>query len=300
MGERALDRSDAASGTKGSGVRRRPSGVVAADRFSAREIGVFFAATCALSWSMGLLLLVMGGSLVYLVLLLGAAGPLIVAMAMTWRSEGSVRSLWRQIARWRVGWRWYVVALAVPVALFGGSLLALALVNGPGMPSDAPPLWSALLILPAYVLLIGGPEEPGWRGYALPRLQARFSALTATLILGAMWAIWHAPLFVLPVEVYEGLNFGLYAVLTLAVSVIYTWLYNSTGGSVLLAMVLHGVINLCLLWYPSTQGLLPLTVLAAGACVVALGIVLLYGPETLARSGQPRTARQHARMQEAT
>jgi uncharacterized protein len=141
---------------------------------------------------------------------------------------------------------------------------------------------------------------PGWRGYALPRLQARFNALTATLILGAMWAIWHAPLFVLPVEVYDGLNFGLYAILTLAVSVIYTWLYNSTGGSVLLAMVLHGVINLCLLWYPSTQGMLPMTVLAAGACVAALGIILVYGPETLAESGRSRAARQRARIQEAT
>jgi membrane protease YdiL (CAAX protease family) len=140
------------------------------------------------------------------------------------------------------------------------------------------------------VLPIGGPEEPGWRGFALPRLQARFNALGATLILGAMWAVWHAPLFVLPIEVYEGLHFAL--------SVTYTWLYNGTSGSVLLAMVLHGVTNLFLLWYPAKENALPQGALVAAAGIAAMIIVAIYGPAHLARVERTE-ARERTTMQAA-
>lgn len=80
--------------------------------------------------------------------------------------------------------------------------------------------------------------------YALPRLQSRWDALTASVVLGAIWALWHAPLWFMSELPFQDLNYPLYTLQILAMCVIYTWIYNSTGGSVLLAMILHASTNL--------------------------------------------------------
>ncbi len=91
-----------------------------------------------------------------------------------------------------------------------------------------------LLLVPG----IGGAwEEPGWRGYAQPRLQIGRSALVASLVLGVVWACWHVPLMVSGIVPWSDL------VLVMAVSVVYAWLFNSADGSVLLTMVFHAAMN---------------------------------------------------------
>jgi membrane protease YdiL (CAAX protease family) len=127
-------------------------------------------------------------------------------------------------------------------------------------------------------------EEPGWRGYALPRLQVDRSALLSSIILGLLWALWHAPLVLLP-EWRNDLPMGpfliLYPLYIVALTVIFTWTYNGAAGSVLITIVLHASFNYTIFFLNRTFGLSrygSLTVemvsvgmlwLVAGALVVA-------------------------------
>ena len=87
-------------------------------------------------------------------------------------------------------------------------------------------------------------ERAGEAGYALPRLQTRYGALTASIILGLFWGCWHLPAWLLPGSTQAGLSFPVFLVSVVATSVIFTWLYNSTGGSLLLIIVLHTIFDI--------------------------------------------------------
>jgi membrane protease YdiL (CAAX protease family) len=172
----------------------------------------------------------------------GSFGPgvslaAVIVVALTEGRRG-VGALLRQLTRWRVGWRWYAVALGLPLA---ATLLAVAANVRLGAPAPAAAQlagWpSAVLLFPLYFLLFGAAEELGWRGYALPRLQRRHGALVATLLLATLSALWHAPLFLAGSIPRSDLAFILAGYLVL------TWLYNSTGGSVLLVMLSHATLN---------------------------------------------------------
>ena len=223
-----------------------------------------------------------------LALVPGAFGPAVAAAAVTWLSGESVRE-WLRSLRGDGPRRWLGYALAVPALV--GVLVGAALVV------DAGTLDAARLaqILPLYPLLLavplvvgGGQEELGWRGFALPRLQSRYSALGASLLLGGVWALWHLPLFVLEGGLYAGDSFALYAPAVLAISVVCTWLYNGSGGSVPAAMLLHAGFNAAPnLAVPAVGGegaiSVPFTAVLAGATwLVALAILVRHGPATLA------------------
>jgi uncharacterized protein len=94
-------------------------------------------------------------------------------------------------------------------------------------------------------LLIGGilGEEPGWRGFALPRLQARYGALVGSLILGVLWSLWHLPLLLTPGGATWTGNLGLFVLLGLALAILHSWVYNGTRASLLAVMLLHAAIN---------------------------------------------------------
>jgi len=131
-----------------------------------------------------------------------------------------------------------------------------------------------------------GQEEVGWRGFALPALQTRFDALTASVIIGLVWAAWHLPAFVFEIPGYTR-SFAVYALLVVGISIILTWLYNNTEGSILLAMLLHGGVNaapsLGVVFVGEAQaGSVSLYVfLVAAVWIVALALVGQYGRETL-------------------
>jgi membrane protease YdiL (CAAX protease family) len=138
----------------------------------------------------------------------------------------------------------------------------------------------------------GGNEEPGWRGFALPRLLDQYSALTASGIIGVAWAVWHLPLFALPYSSQAGISLPLWTAAIFAQSVVFTWLYNSTKGSVLLAMILHASVNNSTIFYiaggsigvSSTTGY---GLYTAVLMLVALAIIGMYGPERLANRPVP-------------
>ena len=97
----------------------------------------------------------------------------------------------------------------------------------------------------ALVMVLGGPlqEEFGWRGYALDRLQARYSALIASILLGIIWASWHLPLFFIAGSAQQGIELSFYHVSLIGIAIIMTWFHNNTKASILTALLAHALIN---------------------------------------------------------
>jgi membrane protease YdiL (CAAX protease family) len=175
-------------------------------------------------------------------------GPALAAIIVTAVIEGrpGVRRLLGRIKRWRVGLRWYMVALfgflfayiAGYVAVLGTDPLTALLENW---------LLFFTVFLPLVVLGIFIPsigEEPGWRGFALPRLQERYGPVWASLILGTLVGLYHTPAFFTPflgpITISEFVMFQLTAI---AATFIYTWVFNGSGGSLLIVILLHAAGN---------------------------------------------------------
>ncbi len=185
-----------------------------------------------------------GGADFFLVQLSAYTGPLLAAALVIAATEGreGLRHFRRRIVRWRVGARPYLVATLAPLAIW---LAAYGAVLG-GAPLAAlahRPATLLTIFLPFVLIGLVLPslgEEPGWRGFALPRLQGRFGPVLGTLILGTLHGLWHLPAFftaaLSPFTVTKSVTFILTAV---AATVLYTWVFNYTGGSVLLAILLH-------------------------------------------------------------
>lgn len=175
---------------------------------------------------------------------LGAFSPLVAALFVTWQS-GTTREFLRRGWRWKVSVRWYLLALFAPAVIILAAI-AIHIVLGGSAPTF--PLlrqWPLVFVNFVAVLLIGGPlgEEFGWRGFALPRLQQRFGMLKSSVALGVVWALWHLPLFWLDGAPQNQVPFGLFFLMTIALSVLFAWLFNNTNGSVLLTMLFHGAVN---------------------------------------------------------
>ena len=129
-------------------------------------------------------------------------------------------------------------------------------------------------------------EEIGWRGYALPRLQARRSALSASLIIGPIWALWHLPLWLTGAPGRTPILYAAFVVSAFALSVLLTWVYNSTGGSLLLVVLLHATINLPIrLLYDSlgSRVTVPVLLYFGLTVVAAIVVVIVAGPKHLSR-----------------
>jgi len=172
-----------------------------------------------------------------LFLAIGVAAPAIVALSLS-RSF----SLLRRVIAWRVGVRWYLFAVGYVAAikLIAALLHRLSLGAWPRFGNHP---W--YIIVAAIVLStpFHSGEEIGWRGYALPRLAARFGYAGASVILGVIWACWHLPFFLRPGADTYGQSFPLYMLQVTAMSVALAWLYMNTNGSLLLVMLMHSAGN---------------------------------------------------------
>jgi len=174
--------------------------------------------------------------------IVGGLGPGVAAVVVmrALHGEAGDQRLLAALWRWRVKIVWWVVAVFAPIAVWlaaaglGGTLSSDTVRRAP---------WLALLPSLLLYLLQAVPEEVGWRGFALPRLQARYSALTASLIVGVLWALWHLPLLVDNRNVMSQYPLGAWSVATVAAAVLYTWLFNNARGSVLIVVVFHAMSN---------------------------------------------------------
>jgi membrane protease YdiL (CAAX protease family) len=185
--------------------------------------------------------------------------------------------------RWRVGLRWYAVALLLPVGIVLAALYLNALFGGPTPTAADFSGWYEIPLIFLVTTLIKGPftEEPGWRGFLLPRLQSKYAPLVASLIVGVIWASWHLPLLLNEAGSQQRPP-AQFLVSLLAMSVVYTWVYNGTGGSVLLATLMHGSFNtMGSFFFPIAIGATygqAWWLMAALWCAVAGAVVLAYGP----------------------
>jgi len=219
-------------------------------------------------------------------------GPFLAALLVLAITEGrtGILGLLHRMVRWRVRPGWYIVALLLPAGLTAlATLLNVALGAERPTPADLG-RWTGIFGTFAIVLLVPGVggawEEPGWRGYALPRMQKRWSALTSALVLGVLIAGWHLPLIVVGQVRYPDL------VLILAAAVVFNWLFNHVGGSVLLIMLAHAANNAVSGSYFSTMftgadAVREAWLLALVWGVAALALIVVGGRRDLSRT-QPR------------
>lgn len=220
--------------------------------------------------------------------ILAVAGPTIAAVIIV-AALATGENLLARLFRWQAGAFWYAVAILGEPLLALGAVLILALLG------QLPTNFAAALPLGAVPAIFIGRlltnvwEEIGWRGFALPRLQARTNALVASLILGLLWGLWHLPIYVVGDTAQVELPFLLLLADTILISVVYTWLYNNTEGSLLFVTLFHVIGN------TATQ-----VAVGAGAPLVAyftvrvllilvadIVLVALTGAENLSRT-KPR------------
>jgi uncharacterized protein len=176
----------------------------------------------------------------------GGFVPSLVAILLTWKQQGlsGLRQLGRRLLQFKIGWRWYLAAVAVVVISTLGQLATISLM---GQTFD-------LALFPAQLgsaipLIVLGPlsEEIGWRGYALDRLQTKWNALVSSLMVGLVWGLWHGPLFyMVGTSQHElALPFVAFVGGIMAVSILFTWLHNNTHGSLWTAIFFHWIYTYC-------------------------------------------------------
>lgn len=220
-------------------------------------------------------------------------GPSLAGIIMTYLllgREGTMQLL-RGLLNFTARPKWYFIALILP-SLAWLSVIGFLVMQGNSVgPFEA----AGLLIVPVLIakhFFIGGGlgEELGWRGFMLPRLQDKHSALGSSIILGVVWGLWH-----LPALIDEGaVSIVLFTIYTTVLAIIYTWVFNGTGGNLFIVTLLHATMN-------GTNGFMEklfpgLTeidsrVILVGLCwlIFAVGLIIVTGPRKLTR-GEKKTS----------
>lgn len=256
---------------------------------------LYFLVTYAWTWSFFGLAYLMnlsaesGSAIGVILILLALAGPAVMGIVFVYSAlnKAGQKDYWKRVLDYkRIPFRWYlVIALLIPAV----SILA-ALLNGYwdtySFSHKLPSLYLTLLSVP----LVPALEELGWRGYVLDRLQEKYSALVSSIILGSLWGPWHLPVFFLQGSIFGLMPFGslmfwLYMFHEIALTVVFTWIYNNTNRSTLSAILFHIVLEFC-----ANTGLIPwdrpehvynVTLWSVFVIIIAY----LYGCKTLMQKG---------------
>jgi membrane protease YdiL (CAAX protease family) len=223
-------------------------------------------------------------------------GPALAAILLVAVTGGrnALRDFLGKLGHWRVEIGWYLFVLLFPLLVHLGAVVIDVLLGGQwptfmsavGMPAGNNPV----LLIPVVFLVVffqaGLAEEIGWRGYALPGLQRRYGALASSLILGVIWWLWH----------FHPVNFAsvwptapLFLFNILAFTILLTWVYNNTGGSILLAVLFHTASNVCDWIVPTNMAVTGITSMRPAIIqgiltwIVAIVVILLFGAKRLSR-----------------
>jgi membrane protease YdiL (CAAX protease family) len=173
-------------------------------------------------------------------------GPLLSGFLMTAATEGKpgVDRLRRRFVLWRVGWQWYLFALCgIPI------ITVIGFLTQPGAEATVHPILPQLILFFPPLLLLeiltsGLAEEPGWRGFALPRLQQQFGPLLGSVLLGILWQCWHLPLYLTDWGGGAGwLDIGVAIIGNVGITIVITWVFNHTRGSLLIAILMHATLD---------------------------------------------------------
>lgn len=237
-------------------------------------------------------------NLVFVVI--GAHGPLVAAFGLTYKNEGrkAVKNLLFSGFNMRMKPVWWVVILLLPFLLSG--LTVWINVVQSDFQQDRTLISQPVLIFSTFLMMffLGGSfqEEFGWRGYALPKLLQKWNPLIASLLLGAIWGLWHLPLFYISGTSQVFMSFGVFFLLTIAFSVMFTWFYLKTYSNLFGALLFHTAINTALSVFPPVEQIIggnqmAFTYLMIAYVFVALIIVVFDRPlwfRTLALKRQAR------------
>ena len=263
------------------------------------QLATYFGLTYAISWAIWLGLILgslhiqtPAGAVLNVVAIAGPSIAALVLATVSGRSELRCLLAGFSLSRW--SGRWTVVALVLPLAMMMAAIAVSIAAFGAPSPGLTLSLAGVMLFEFVRVLFLGGPveEELGWRGFALPRLQQHRNALDASILLGLVWGFWHLPLyFVLGTGQSEMLRAGASPAFaiggfigwTIGLSVLFTWLFNQTGGSLIVVILFHASVNLAA-FLPTAVGsggaAPPLNVLITW--LVAILVVVRYGRARLA------------------
>ncbi len=246
----------------------------------------FFIVTYFISWILWLPLILFGESNI---LILGTFGPTISAMILTLFLEGTlgIKMILKRFTIWRVGGFWYLFSFLSTACVVLITITAFRIFGNKEFIFNDIRQWYLIIVAFVYVLFLSVlGEEIGWRGFALPRLQKRYSALTSSIIIGVVWGLWHLPLFFVKGNFHQTIPVILFMIQAIALSIIYTWIYNSTKGSLLLVHLFHTASNV-------TLGILPILPVDVGGdirplwmtviilLILSIAIVIRYGPKNL-------------------
>jgi membrane protease YdiL (CAAX protease family) len=257
------------------------------------ELFLFFIIAFALTWLLQVPRLLADNNLAevpapFLLLnMVAPFGPFIAAFYLVNRKQGraGMQALWVRGWQFKVRWQWAAVILLLPLVTNGLTILIVNLLGG-RIPWELQPLPPALAvpIFFAIYLTQALPEEYGWRGFALDRLQARWNALTASLVLGFLWGLWHLPLHFMTGTTQEVIPVPEFILKQMVGAIFYTWVYNNTNRNVFLAILMHAAWNVY-------GGLIPYWVTSQGRWInfsvelAAAGVIILYcGAQSLKRS----------------
>ncbi|MFX0144164.1 MAG: CPBP family intramembrane glutamic endopeptidase [Candidatus Hodarchaeota archaeon] len=217
--------------------------------------------------------------------ILAITTPTISAIIISGINDGlrGIKNLFAGFRIWRVSFFWYFAGLLFIIAPLIFALVYLLL--GGEAPGPESTYTIPIFLLDLFLSLISGPlnEEAGWRGYALPRLESRFSALISSIILGILWGFWHLPLYLVEVR----LPFYIFIFLNIVLSILITWGYNNTNGSLVIAVLFHYCFNFVGTYIAGKLGLLPTMMFyLAGGILIGIYVIIViiyYGPKRLSR-----------------
>lgn len=260
-----------------------------------KKLLLFFLLTYSISWLIWLPLVLSAKGIDVLPVLpkyhhyLGSFGPMIAAMLMKYFTEGKagVFSLLKKMVQWKAGFKWYFIVLIAPVLLVLVCGFASQVFGGPKFSmsgfatSDEFPQYGPVAYFFINLLTFGFGEETGWRGYALPAMQKKISALSSTLLLTVFWACWHIPAFFYR-PIYSSLDvagtIGFFLSLAMG-SVFFTWIYNSTRGSLVFVSIFHAMVEIIFM----SKNITPLISSYEGVAlmIIAILIVIITKPANL-------------------
>ena len=216
-----------------------------------RQAAAFLALTFTLSWTAwGLVILT--GSDAPGWRIAGSFGPTLAALLLAGAAgRATLGQLLSGFMRWRAPvWVWAFVLISTAAVGVAALWIETALGGVPDWPNGRALLLVPVVFLWVLIFSVAG-EETGWRGYLLPRLLDRTGPVQASLALGLAWALWHLPLWVMPGDFHAAIPMSLFAIQILAFSILYTWIWEASGGSLIVAHVFHAASN-------TTLGILPL------------------------------------------
>lgn len=197
------------------------------------------------------------------VVIIGAFAPMMAAITLVARESGwkGTKAFLGQALDFRIKSVYLVIALALPL-LIHAIAHYLALVVGLDVaktliPTEIP-VAPIVLAIPTFILMLvigGEQEEFGWRGYAQEPLQEKIGVIPASLVIGVIWGIWHLPLWFMAGDLHSAYSFLAFVIMTTSISIVYAWLYNSSGKKLIVVMFFHAMNNTAAPLLPFLHGI---------------------------------------------